>query len=108
MAGQARRAAMEGECDTAIRTVPRFATGAAKKRGREPAAIEEQDGLLVFLEPARDRGAQLFGEDGGDLFFPPREPQIDNPHHRHLAIVHALREIQQTIFPLNGVVIALE
>ena len=99
---------MEGERDAAIRTVPRFAARAAQERSRESATVEKQNGLLVFLEPARDRRAQLFGENRGDFFLPPREPQIDDPHQRHLAIVHALRQIQQAIFPLNGVVITLE
>ena len=108
MAAQARGPAMEGERDAAIRTVPRFAASAAQERSRESATVEKQNGLLVLLKPARDRRAQLFGENRGDFFLSPREPQIDDPHQRHLAIVHALRQIQQPIFPLNGVVITLE
>ena len=61
-----------------------------------------------FSSRLGDRGAQLFGENGGDFFLPPLQPQIDDPHQRHLAVVHPLGQIQQAIFPLNGVVIALE
>ena len=58
---------MKSERDAAVWAIARFTAGATKERGRESAAIEEQDGLLVFFEPAGDRGAQLFGEDSGDF-----------------------------------------
>src|SRR5437868_14036542 len=99
---------MKRERDTAVRTIPRFAAGAAKERGREPSTIEEEDGLFAFLKPASDCSTQWFGEDRSDFFLPPRKPQIDDPHHRHLAIIHPLGQIEQAIFLLDRGVVTLQ
>ena len=81
---------MKRQRHAAVGTIARLAAVAAKERCGKPATVEKQDGLLVFLQANRDRGAQFLREDRGGLFFPALLAKIDNAHERHLLLVNAL------------------
>jgi hypothetical protein len=51
---------MEGERDTAIWAVTRFATIAAQERSGETAPIQKQNCLLSLLNAIGNRGSQFF------------------------------------------------
>src|SRR5438876_4876851 len=50
---------MEGERDTAVRAIARFAAVAAKQRSGKAAPIQKQNRLLAFLETISDSAAQF-------------------------------------------------
>ena len=99
---------MEGEGDTAIRAIARFAAVAAKQRSGKAAPIQKQNCLLAFLETISDSAAQFFRQNRNRPFFPAFLAKIDNAHERHLPIVHALRQGRQPILADGRVVITLQ
>src|ERR1700745_2830230 len=93
MTAQSSRACgvpVKGERDTAIRTISRLATIAAQQRCGKPAPIQEQNGLLSFLETIGNGLRQFFRQNGVFLSLSSFLAQIDNTHERHLLLIDAL------------------
>src|SRR5262249_48353513 len=102
------RLPVKRERDTAIRAVARFAAIAAQQRRGKSAPVQKQNRLLAFLEAIGNGLRQFLGENGGFLFFPSFLAQIDNSHERHLLLVHALRERDESVLSDRRVVITLQ
>ena len=51
---------------------------------------------------------QFFGQNGGFFSFPSFLAQIDNTNERHLLLIHALRERNESVLSDRGVVITLQ
>src|SRR5262249_37928530 len=99
---------MERERDTAIRTIARFTAIATKQRRGESAPIQKQNCLFAFLEAIGNGLRQSLRKNGGLLFFPSLLAQIDNAHKRHLLLIHALRQRNESVLSYRRVVITLQ
>src|SRR6187401_1764192 len=87
MTVQAGRGAMKRKRNAAVRALPRLAARAAEQRSGEATAVQEQDRLLAFLEPRRDRAVEFLAQDGERLRFPLFLAEVDDADERHLVVV---------------------
>ena len=79
----------------------------ALQRGGVAAPVQEQDDLLLAFEPLGDGLLELRREDRNAFALAQRLAHVHDAHHRHLLVVGPLEHLQQRVFALGAVVVAL-
>ena len=97
-----------GEGDAAIRALRHVTAEFALQRGGVTAAVQEQDGLLLALQPLQDRLRQDRGENGAFLFVPRHLAHVHHTDDGHLLVVGARGHFQEPVFSLLRVVITFQ
>ena len=64
--------------------------------------------MFSFLEAIGDGLRQFFGQNGGFFSLPLFLAQVGNTNERHLLLIHALRECNESVLSARGVVITLQ
>ena len=91
---------MVDEGDAAVRTFARLAAVAAEDEGRQPAAIQKQDRLLMALQRSADCRLQLAAQRA-EVLRRDFGAQIDDGHGREWPAAGAMRELQQMLAPFE-------